>query len=160
MGQIINLVNGHNRPHVDHKIVQHLEASLVSQWRCVLHDTDDEDIEQTSEDRRLTAALGMAIGHTRRLCARLPNEANGTLHGYKPSHATRLEIANIEAWLHEEGLQIPVDSYNETVQIRIVNHSGDEKEKNHAQQESSGDPTDQSEEDEVSSEGTRINETD
>ena len=27
MGRIINLVNGHNRPHVDHKIVQHLEAS-------------------------------------------------------------------------------------------------------------------------------------
>ena len=119
MGRIINLVNGHNRPHVDHKIVQHLEASLVSQWRCVLHDTDDEDVEQTTEDRRLTAALGMAIGHTRRLCARLPNEANETLHGYKPSHATGLEIANIEAWLHEEGLQIPVDPYNETVQIRI-----------------------------------------
>ena len=102
----------------------------------------------------------MAIGHTRRLCARLPNEANETLHGYKPSHATGLEIANIEAWLHEEGLQIPVDPYNETVQIRIVNHSGDEKEKNHVQQESSGDSADQTEEDEVSSEGTRINETD
>ena len=44
--------------------------------------------------------------------------------------------------------------------MRIVKHSGDETEKNPAQQESSGDPTYQSDEDKVSSEGTRIDEAD
>jgi hypothetical protein len=104
MGLIINLVNGYDRPHMGHETVQHLETSLVSQWRSVLHEINDENDEQTTEDRRFTAALGMAMGHTRRLCARLPNRISTTLQGYKPSHATRLEVANIEAWLHEEGL--------------------------------------------------------
>ena len=73
----------------------------------------------------------MAMGHTRRLCARIPNGVSITLQGYKPSHATRLETANIEAWLHEEGLRIPADPHphNETVKVRIVKHSGDETEK-------------------------------
>ena len=69
----------------------------------------------------------MAIGHTRRLCARLPDGTGTTLQGYKPSHATRLAIANIETWLHEEGLRIPADPHlhSEMVKVRIVKHSGD-----------------------------------
>ena len=69
---------------------------------------------------------------------------------------------NIEAWLHEEGLRIPADPHphNKIVKVRIVKHSGDETEKNPTQQESSGDPTDQSDRDEVSSKGTRIDEMD
>ena len=143
-----------------HETVQHLETSLVSQWRSVLHEINDENDEQTTEDRHFTAALGMAMGHTRRLCARLPNGISTTLQGYKPSHATRLEIANIEAWLHEEGLRIPADPHPhcEIVKVRIVKHSGDETEKNPVQQESSGDSADQSNEDEISSEETRIDE--
>ena len=50
MGRIINLVNGHNRPHMNLKTIQHLEAFLVNQWRSVLHDASDEDVEQTTED--------------------------------------------------------------------------------------------------------------
>ena len=67
---------------------------------------------------------------------------------------------NIEAWLHEEGLQIPADPHlhSEVVKVQIVKHSDDETEKNPIQQESSGDSADQSNEDEVSSEGTRIDE--
>ena len=93
------------------KLFNILEASLVSQWRSVLHDINDEGNEQTTEDRRLTVALGMVMGHNQRLCARLPNGVNITLQGHKPSHTTRLDIANIEAWLHEEGLRIPADPH-------------------------------------------------
>ena len=102
----------------------------------------------------------MAMGHTRRLCARLPNGISTTLQGYKPSHATRLEAANIDAWLHEKGLRIPTGPHphSEVIEVRIVKHSGDETEKNPIQQESSGDSADQSNEDEISSEETRIDE--
>ena len=160
MGRIINLVNGHDRLYMGHETVRHLETSLVSQWRSILHKINDEDDEQTTEDRHLTATLGMAIGHTRRLCARLPNGTGTTLQGYKPSHATRLEIANIEARLREEGLRIPADPHlhSEIVKVRIVKHSGDETKKNPIQQEPSGGSADQSHEDEVSSDESRTEE--
>ena len=90
----------------------------------------------------------MTMGHTRRLCARLLKGVNTT--------------SSIETWLHEENLRIPADSnpHNDTVEVRVVKHSGDETEKKPTQQESSGDATDQSDEDEVSSEETRIDEAD
>ena len=98
----------------------------------------------------------MAMGHTRRLWARLPIGNSTTLQGYKPCHAARLEVANIDAWLHKEGLRIPADSHphSKIVKVRIVKHSGDETEKNPIQQESSGDSADQSNEDEVSNQST------
>ena len=156
MGQLINLVNGHNRPHTE--AIHRLEASLINHWRSVLHDIS---YEQTAEDRHSTAALGMAMGHTRRLCARLSKGVNITFQEHKPSHAKGLEIASIETWLHEENLRIPADSnpHNDTVEVRVVKHSGDETEKKPTQQESSGDATDQSE-DEVSSEEARIDKAD
>ena len=73
-----------------------MEASVLARWRSVLHELSDENGEQRTEDQRLTAALGMAIGHIRRLCARFVNETTGAyLQGNKPSHATRLDMANI-----------------------------------------------------------------
>ena len=92
----------------------------------------------------------------------LDRQDNIPFQEHKPSHAKRLEIASIETWLHEEDLRIPADSnpHNETVEVRVVKHSDDETEKKPAQQESSGDATDQSDEDEVSSEETRIDEAD
>ena len=78
-----------------------LETSLLARWRSVLHEIGDKDGEQTAEDQRLTAVLGMAIGHTRRLCTRFDNEATGIhLHKNEISHATRLELASIETWIH------------------------------------------------------------
>ena len=61
MGRIINLVNGHGRLYMGHETVRHLETSLVSQWRSVLHEINNEDDEQTTEEGHLTVALGMAI---------------------------------------------------------------------------------------------------
>ena len=129
----------------------------------MLHEIDGKDDEQTTEERRLTAALGMAIGHTRRLCARFPNEATSAyFQEHKPSHATRLELANIEAWLNEEGLRTPVDPHlhDKMVKVRICKHSGDEidPEKTTKPQEPSGGSADQSHEDEVSSDETQTEE--
>ena len=78
-----------------------LETSLLARWRSVPHEIGDKDGEQTAEGQRLTAVLGMVIGHTRRLCARFANEAIGThLHRNEISHANRLELASIETWIH------------------------------------------------------------
>ena len=66
MGRIINLMNAHNRLHAsreDISVLGNLETSLLAQWRRVLHEIDDKDKEQTIDDQRLTAMLGMAIGH-------------------------------------------------------------------------------------------------
>ena len=156
IGQLINFIYGHKEPHIE--TIQRLEASLVNQWRSVLHDID---YEQTAEDRHFTAALGMAMGHTRRLCARLI-KGNGTNpQKYRTNHTKELEIANIETWLHEDNLRTPTDpkTRNDTVKVRICKHSGDEKEKKPTQQESSGNTTNQSE-DETSSEEARIDEAD
>ena len=68
----------------------------------------------------------MAIGHTRRLCARFSNEATGKqIHKNEISHATRLELASIETWIHEEGLQASnnLDPGNIVVEVREVKHS-------------------------------------
>ena len=159
-------MNGHGRPRVGHETISvlgNLETSLLKRWRSVLHKIDDKDDEQTTEDRRLTAALGMAIGHTRRLCARFPNEATSAyFQEHKPSHATRLELANIEAWLHEEGSRTPVDLHlhDATMKVRVVKHSGDEidPEKTSIPQEPSGGSADQSHEDDVSSDETQTEE--
>merc|ERR1712203_733149 len=86
-------------------------------------------------------------GHTRRLCARLI-KGNGTNpQKYRTNHTKGLEIANIETWLHEDNLRTPTDpkTRNDTVKVRICKHSGDEKEKKPTQQESSGNTTNQSE---------------
>ena len=156
-------MNGHDRPRVGHETIRNLETSLLRQWRSVLHEINDKDDEQTTEDRRLTAALGMAIGHTRRLCACLPNGTTSAYsQGHKPSRATRLELANIQAWLHEEGLRTPVDPHlhDATVEVRVCKHSGDEvdPEKTTKPQEPSGGSADQSHEDEVSSDETQTEE--
>ena len=65
-------MNGHNRPLVVQEnilVLGNLETSLLARWRSVLHEIGGKNSEQAREDQRLTAALGMAIGHTRRLCA-------------------------------------------------------------------------------------------
>ena len=105
----------------------------------------------------------MAIGHTRRLCTHSPNETiSAYFQGHKTSHATRLELANIEAWLHEEGLRPPdnLHRYDATVKVQICKHSGDEMdpEKTTKQQEPIGGSADQSQEDDVFSEKTQTEE--
>ena len=99
MGRIINLMNDHNRPNQsqeDVSSIDDLDTSLLARWKDVLHEIGDRDGEQTTEDQHLTAVLGMAIGHTRRLHAHFTNEAPGIdLHhkillnatglGYRPS---------------------------------------------------------------------------
>ena len=66
---------------------------LLPRWRSILHKISDKDCEQVAEGQCLTAVLGMAIGHTRRLCARFTNEAMG-IHLYRNeiSHVTRLVL--------------------------------------------------------------------
>ena len=81
-------------------------------------------------DNRSPAPSGMAIGHTRRLYACFASKATGVhLHGKKISHATRLELANIKTWLHEEGLQAftTSDLNNEAVKVKVVQHLDDEE---------------------------------
>ena len=46
---------------------------MLARWRSVLHEIGDRGGEKTIEDQRLTAVLGMAIGHTRRLHVRAYN---------------------------------------------------------------------------------------
>ena len=82
----------------------------------------DRDGEQTIEDQCLTAVLGMAIGHTRRLHARFTSEAPGTnLHEKKLRHATRLETASIKTWPHNMGQNSKI------IKVRVVRHSDDEE---------------------------------
>ena len=72
MGGIINHMNNHDRLQAsqeDISVLGNLETSLFARWRSVLHEIGGKNSEQAREDQRLTAALGMAIGHTRRLCA-------------------------------------------------------------------------------------------
>ena len=104
-------MNGHDRLHVSQEdilVLGDLETSLLARWRSVLHKIGDKDSEQTTEDQRLTAVLGMTIGHTRRLCARFATGIH--LHRNEISHATWLELVSIETWLHEEGLRAPITS--------------------------------------------------
>ena len=96
MGRIINLMYDHNRPQPsqeDISMLGDLDTSLLARWKNVLHEIGDRDGEQTIEDQHLTAVLGMAIGHTRRLHARSTNEAPGTdLHQKILRHATARPI--------------------------------------------------------------------
>ena len=89
MGRIINLMNNHNRPkpsQEDISLLDDLDTSLLARWKDVLHEIGDREGEQTIEDQHLTAVLGMAIGHTRRLHASFNSEAPGTdLHQKKLS---------------------------------------------------------------------------
>ena len=89
MGRIINLMNDHNRPQPsqeDISMLDDLDTSLLARWKDVLHEIGDRDGEQTIEDQHLTAVLGMAIGHTRRLHASFNSEAPGTdLHPRRKS---------------------------------------------------------------------------
>ena len=65
-------MNNHDRLQAsqeDISVLGNLETSLFARWRSVLHEIGDRDNEQTIEDQLLTAMLGMAIGHTRRLNA-------------------------------------------------------------------------------------------
>ena len=96
MGHIINLINNHNKPkqsQEDISLLDDLDTFLLARWKDVLHEIGDRDGEQTTEDQHLTAVLGMAIGHTRRLHARSTNEAPGTdLHQKILRHATARPI--------------------------------------------------------------------
>ena len=76
----------------------------------------------------------MAIGHTRRLCARFIEEATETLIvnrqiDNKPNHATELELACIKTWIHEENSQVDDESdlSDGVIAIRAVTHSGGEE---------------------------------
>jgi hypothetical protein len=109
IGRFINLMNNHNRPNQSHEeafSLDDLDTSLLARWKDVLHEIGDRDGKQTTEDQHLTAVLGMAIGHTRRLHARFTNEAPGTdLHQKILHHATRLDPASRNNWPHHMGLQ-------------------------------------------------------
>ena len=138
MGRVINFMNGHNRLHVgreDISVLGDLETSLLNKWRSVLNEIGDKDDKLTAEDQCLMAILGMAIGHTRRLCACFINKATGIhLHRNKISHATRLELASIETWLHEEGLRAPdnPDPSNVIVKVRADGEGAETKETYHS----------------------------
>ena len=127
-----------------------LETSLLARWRSILHEIRDKDGEQTNEDQRLTAVLGIALGNTRRLYARSACKATGIrLHEKKISHATWLELPSIKKWLHEEGLRALTtsDLNSEAVKVRVVQHSDDEEvepEEANTQQEPSGGAANQS----------------
>ena len=56
------------------------------------------------------------------------------LHRNKISHATRLELANIETWLHEEGLRAPdnPDPSNVIVKVRADGEGAETKETYHS----------------------------
>ena len=82
MGRVINFMNLHNEIRVsctNISVLVGMEASLLARWKNVLHVATDKEGKATIEDRRLTAVLGKAIGHTRRLCARFIEEATETL---------------------------------------------------------------------------------
>ena len=56
MGQVINLMNSHERPRVGQgnvSVLGDLEASLLARWRSVLHEIGNENGEQTTEDQSL-----------------------------------------------------------------------------------------------------------
>ena len=101
-------MNDHNRPQPsqeDISMLDDLDTSLLARWKDVLHEIGDRDGEQTIEDQHLTAVLGMAIGHTRRLHARFTSEAPGmNLHQKQLRHATRLDAVSIKTWPHNMGL--------------------------------------------------------
>ena len=68
MGRIINFMNLHNETRVSCKnilVLVRMETSLLARWKKVLHEATDNKGKAPMEDRRLTAVLGMAIGHTR-----------------------------------------------------------------------------------------------
>ena len=133
MGRIINLMNDHNRPQPsqeDISMLDDLDTSLLARWKDVLHEIGDRDGEQTIEDQHLTAVLGMAIGHTRRLHASFNSEAPGTdLHQKKLRHATRLDSASKNNWPHHMGPQtLATSNHNgKIITIKIVKHSEDEE---------------------------------
>lgn len=76
--------------------------------------------------------LDMAIGHTRRLCAPFINKATEALgihlHRKDISHATRLDLASVETWIHEENSQASsnLDPDGILVKVRGVQHSDGE----------------------------------
>ena len=166
MGRVINFMNGHNRLHVgreDISVLGDLETSLLNKWRSVLNEIGDKDGKLTAEDQCLMAILGMAIGHTRRLCACFINKATGIhLHRNKISHATRLELASIETWLHEEGLRAPdnPDPSNVIVKVRADSEGAETKEANIPQQPSGGAADQTTNEAEVSNDEAQTEEFD
>ena len=111
-------------------MIDDLGTSLLAQWKDVLHEIGDRDGEQTTEDQHLTAVLGMAIGHTRRLHARFTNEAPGTdLHRKILRHATWLDPAIRNNWPHHMGPQtLATSNHNgKIITVKIVKHSEDEE---------------------------------
>ena len=121
-------MNDHNRPHdsqEDISMLGDLDTSLLARWKNVLHEIGDRDGEQTIEDQHLTAVLGMAIGHTRRLNAHFTSEALGTnLHEKKLRHMTGLEAASIKIWPHNMGLRALTtsDQNSKIINVRVVRH--------------------------------------
>ena len=126
-------MNDHNRPQPsqeDISMLDDLDTSLLARWKDVLHEIGDRDGEQTIEDQHLTAVLGMAIGHTRRLHASFNSEAPGTdLHQNKLRHATRLDSASKNNWPHHMGPQtLATSNHNgKIITVKIVKHSEDEE---------------------------------
>ena len=137
MGQVIEFMNLHNETSVSCKnisVLVGMETSLLARWKNVLHEATDREGKASIEDRRLTAVLGMAIGHTRRLCARFIEEATEMIVNRQIdselNHATKLELACINTWIHEENSQVNVASElsdDGVIEIRAVNHSGGEE---------------------------------
>ena len=161
MGRIINLMNNHNRPQPsqeDTSMLGDLDTSLLARWKDVLHEIGDRDGKQTIEDQHLTAVLGMAIGHTRRLHARFTSGALGTdLNQKILSHATWLDPVN-KMGPHTLATS---NRHGNTITVKIVKHSEDEEgepEETATQQEPSGGTADQSNDNETSEEEDRLEE--
>ena len=136
MGRVIKFMNLHNETSVSCKnisVLVGMETSLLARWKNVLHEATDREGKASIEDRRLTAVLGMAIGHTRRLCARFIEEATEMIVNRQIdselNHATELELACINTWIHEENSQVNdgSDLSDGVIEIRAVNHSGGEE---------------------------------
>ena len=114
MERIIKFMNVRNDTRISRKnisVLGSMEASLLTRWENVLNVANDKEGKATIDDQRLTAVLGMAIGHTRRLCARFTEEAVEALGAdrhtdNKPNHATKLELACLKTWIHKETPQV------------------------------------------------------
>ena len=142
MGQIITFLGTHQISHQGIAVLGGMEASLLTQWMSVLHMADVKDSNATAEDQHLTATLGMAIGHTRRLCARFIKEAKETdtpnRHTVtEPTRTTKLELASIKTWIHDENSQSTDESdpSEGVIAIRKVEHSDVEDEESDVNEE-------------------------
>ena len=142
MEQIINFLGAHHISHQGIAVLGDMEASLLTQWTSVLHMADVTDSKATAEDQHLTATLGMAIGHTRRLCARFTKEAKETdtpnRHTVtEPTRTTKLELASIKTWIHDEKSQSTdeFDPSEGVIAIRKVEHSDVEDEESDVNEE-------------------------